>query len=93
MTAAFHDILFPLDIALKNGKIAYDGPSSALTAELLTTLYGAESEEIFAAINPPALPQLHDAARPDALAAERHRPLPFDPARRAQGERRHQAHA
>ena len=78
----------PRTIALKGGKIAYDGPSSALTPELLTALYGAESEEIFAALNPPALPQLHDAAHPD----ERHQLLPFEPARRV-GERRHQAHA
>jgi phosphonate transport system ATP-binding protein len=80
----------PRTIALKDGRIAYDGPSSALTPELLTALYGAESEELFASLHPPALPHLHDAARHDALA--RHRPLPFDPARRAPGERR-QAHA
>jgi phosphonate transport system ATP-binding protein len=79
----------PRTIALKDGRIAYDGASSALTPELLTTLYGAESEELFASLQPPAPPQLHDAARPDALAL--HRPLPFDPVRRA-GERR-QAHA
>ena len=77
----------PRTIALKDGRIAYDGPSSALTPELLTALYGAESEELFDSLHPPGLPHLHDAAR-----ADRHRPLPFDPARRAQGERR-QAHA
>ena len=80
----------PRTIALKDGRIAYDGPSSALTPELLTALYGAESDELFASLNPPALPHLHDAARADAHA--RNQPLPFDPARRAQGERR-QAHA
>src|SRR5262249_31672334 len=42
----------PRTIALKNGRIAYDGPSSALTPELLTALYGAESDELFASLNP-----------------------------------------
>jgi phosphonate transport system ATP-binding protein len=81
----------PRTIALKDGRIAYDGPSSALTAELLTALYGAESEELFAALDPPALPHLHEAGRPDGLG-QRNRPVPFDAARRT-GERRHQAHA
>ena len=34
-------------IALKNGKVAYDGPSSALTPAFLNRIYGAESEELF----------------------------------------------
>src|SRR5215470_4088585 len=58
----------PRTIALKNGRIVYDGPSSALTPELLTALYGAESEELFASLDPPALPHLHDVARADAHA-------------------------
>lgn len=37
----------PRTIALKAGKIAYDGPSSALTPAFLNQLYGAESEELF----------------------------------------------
>ncbi|MBV9558395.1 MAG: phosphonate ABC transporter ATP-binding protein [Pseudolabrys sp.] len=37
----------PRTIALKHGKIAYDGPSSALTPAFLNQLYGAESEELF----------------------------------------------
>jgi phosphonate transport system ATP-binding protein len=37
----------PRTIALKAGKIAYDGPSSALTPQFLNQLYGAESEELF----------------------------------------------
>src|SRR5262249_27541416 len=61
----------PRTIALKNGRVAYDGPSSALTPELLTTLYGAESEELFAALSPPAPQPAHDAVRPDGLV------LPF----------------
>jgi phosphonate transport system ATP-binding protein len=34
-------------IALKAGKVAYDGPSSTLTPAFLNHLYGAESEELF----------------------------------------------
>ncbi len=34
-------------IALKDGKVAYDGPSTALTAAFLNQIYGAESEELF----------------------------------------------
>jgi phosphonate transport system ATP-binding protein len=37
----------PRTIALKAGKVAYDGPSSALTAAFLNQLYGAESQELF----------------------------------------------
>jgi phosphonate transport system ATP-binding protein len=37
----------PRTIALKAGKVAYDGPSSALTPAFLNQLYGAESEELF----------------------------------------------
>ncbi len=37
----------PRTIALRNGQIVYDGPSSALTAEFLAELYGAESEQLF----------------------------------------------
>ncbi len=79
----------PRTIALKDGRIAYDGPSSGLTPELLTRLYGTESEELFASLHPPAVPPLPDAARDGAVG--RYRPLPFDGARRT-GERR-PAHA
>lgn len=37
----------PRTIALKAGKVAYDGPSSALTPAFLNQLYGAECEELF----------------------------------------------
>lgn len=36
----------PRIIALRNGKVVYDGPSSQLTREFLEELYGAESKEI-----------------------------------------------
>lgn len=45
----------PRTVALKDGKVAYDGPSSALTPTLLNELYGAESEDLFAtALDHPA---------------------------------------
>jgi len=44
----------PRTVALRKGKIVYDGPSSALTHEFLGELYGAQSEELF-------LPGLEDA--------------------------------
>ncbi|MDI1343433.1 MAG: phosphonate ABC transporter ATP-binding protein [Pseudolabrys sp.] len=37
----------PRTIALKAGKVAYDGPSCALTPAFLNQIYGAESEELF----------------------------------------------
>jgi phosphonate transport system ATP-binding protein len=37
----------PRTIALRDGRVVYDGPSRALTAAFLSELYGAESEELF----------------------------------------------
>ncbi len=37
----------PRTIALRAGKVVYDGPSNALTAAFLSELYGAESESLF----------------------------------------------
>jgi phosphonate transport system ATP-binding protein len=37
----------PRTVALRAGKIAYDGPSSALTPAFLNHIYGGESEELF----------------------------------------------
>jgi phosphonate transport system ATP-binding protein len=37
----------PRTIALRDGRIVYDGPSKALTPAFLSELYGAESEELF----------------------------------------------
>lgn len=44
-------------IALRAGKIAYDGPSRALTPAFLNQIYGAESQELF-------LPSLEEQAAP-----------------------------
>jgi phosphonate transport system ATP-binding protein len=45
----------PRTIALRDGRVVYDGASSALTPAFLSELYGAESEELF-------LPTRADAA-------------------------------
>lgn len=37
----------PRTIALRAGRVVYDGPSKALTPHFLAELYGAESEELF----------------------------------------------
>jgi len=37
----------PRTVALRDGKIVYDGPSEALTPDFLGELYGAESESLF----------------------------------------------
>jgi phosphonate transport system ATP-binding protein len=36
----------PRTIALNQGRVVYDGPSTALTPELLRDLYGAEADDI-----------------------------------------------
>jgi phosphonate transport system ATP-binding protein len=46
----------PRTIALKAGEIVYDGPSEALTPEFLAAIYGAESEDLFAAFDPRSWP-------------------------------------
>jgi ABC-type phosphate/phosphonate transport system ATPase subunit len=37
----------PRTIALNAGRVVYDGPSSALTPELLAELYGSSVSELF----------------------------------------------
>mgnify|MGYP002586574697 CR=1 FL=1 len=39
----------PRTVALKKGEIVYDGPTERLTPQFLAELYGAESDELFAA--------------------------------------------
>jgi phosphonate transport system ATP-binding protein len=61
----------PRTIALKAGEIVYDGPSRALTPEFLGAIYGAESSDLFAAIDAaPVLP-----AGPGASVANGAKPL------------------
>lgn len=49
----------PRTIALREGRIVYDGPSRALTPAFLSELYGAEGEELF-------LPGMDSAASREA---------------------------
>src|SRR5262249_33837524 len=37
--------------ALKAGEVVYDGPSDALTPEFLGSIYGAESDDLFASFD------------------------------------------
>jgi len=41
----------PRTIALRCGEVVYDGPSSELTPALLTSIYGADSEDLFVPSN------------------------------------------
>jgi phosphonate transport system ATP-binding protein len=72
-------------IALKAGEIVYDGPSRALTPEFLAALYGAESEDLFASIDPRPVPEEPEVHRPSAESSL----VPFDLARRAAEQRPH----
>ncbi len=67
----------PRTIALKAGEVVYDGPSCALTPELLNSIYGAESSELF-------LPAL-DLPGPAFARGERAYGDPLPAARRGQG--------
>src|SRR5499427_8066427 len=52
----------PRTIALRSGEVVYDGPSSELTSALLTSIYGADNEELF-------VPELEPAGAPHARPA------------------------
>ncbi|WP_454763178.1 phosphonate ABC transporter ATP-binding protein [Cupriavidus campinensis] len=54
----------PRVVALRHGKVVYDGPSAALTPTMLRDLYGTEAEEL-----------LHDSA-PDEAASASAMPAP-----------------
>lgn len=53
----------PRVIALHQGRVVFDGPSSALTPTLLRELYGVQAEELLAPV-PPAAPAPLPAAQP-----------------------------
>lgn len=63
----------PRTIALRGGSVAYDGPSSALTASQLGELYGAEIREF--------LGQAHDTTSMDTTPIDLN-PIDLGPARR-----------
>ena len=85
----------PRTIALKAGKIVYDGPSRALTPDLLSSIYGAESDEIFALSDPmpppmlqPAEPGSRSNSAETPAFAERERVAPPTPSRQRRPEAR-----
>ncbi len=53
----------PRVIALKQGEVVYDGPSSALTAPLLRELYGVQADELLAPA-PVDTPNVHVLPQP-----------------------------
>jgi phosphonate transport system ATP-binding protein len=57
----------PRTVALRRGRVVYDGPSSALTASMLHELYGAEAEEI---LHPSITPTASHEAAAGFAAAE-----------------------
>lgn len=59
----------PRTVALHHGKVVYDGPSAALTPQLLGELYGADAKELFdMMLDSPAL-KLREAPAPLSLLA------------------------
>jgi phosphonate transport system ATP-binding protein len=85
----------PRTIALKAGEIVYDGPSSALTSEQLCAIYGAESDDLFASIEPvsSSLQQMVGANRLRAEAAAKDDTAVLHLSRRPQSDGERQFHA
>jgi len=78
----------PRTIALRAGEVVYDGPSSALTREFLSSIYGAESDDLFASVDSRPLDGTIDAATPSLDPV-----IAFDLSRRSQAEQRHKLHS
>jgi phosphonate transport system ATP-binding protein len=76
----------PRTIALKAGEVVYDGPSCELTPDLLNSIYGAESSDLFLPSLDQASISLRDAeaapVQSDALLTRPSYPDPKHPAPR-----------
>jgi phosphonate transport system ATP-binding protein len=62
----------PRTVALHRGRIVYDGPSAALTPQLLGELYGADAQQLFGKLldgPAPAPAPASSLARPPLAAA------------------------
>jgi phosphonate transport system ATP-binding protein len=57
----------PRTIALNAGRSVYDGPSRSLTPDLLSSIYGAESDEVFALSQTPAFAERERVVAPIPL--------------------------
>ena len=57
----------PRTIALNAGRSVYDGPSRSLTPGLLSSIYGAESDEVFALSQTPAFAERERVVAPIPL--------------------------
>jgi phosphonate transport system ATP-binding protein len=68
----------PRTVALKAGEIVYDGPSSALTPEFLGSIYGAESEDLFASLDATPVAAEPPAAVNGAISFDLSRRQPAD---------------
>jgi phosphonate transport system ATP-binding protein len=55
----------PRVVALRHGKVVYDGPSAALTPSMLSDLYGSELSELLPEYAPqaPAMPGMAPLSR------------------------------
>jgi len=81
----------PRIIALKAGRVVYDGPSQVLTTELLASIYGAESEDLFDGFDPRQFPLGERAPAPWHDAAAAHAPVHLDFSRRSAADHRARA--
>ena len=84
----------PRTIALKQGKIVYDGPSSALTPELLRAIYEAEADDLFASIetNSASLQHVVNGKRSGAEASAKETGAVFDFSSWPRPDRRRELH-
>ncbi|MCX7311143.1 MAG: phosphonate ABC transporter ATP-binding protein [Alphaproteobacteria bacterium] len=80
----------PRTVALKAGEVVYDGPSSALTREFLGSIYGSETDDLFAAIDSKPITAVAAAEAPTAAI---NGAISFDPSHRMPTEHRTSAHA
>jgi phosphonate transport system ATP-binding protein len=69
----------PRTIALKAGEVVYDGPSCALTPELLNSIYGAESSDLFLPSREEAGISLHAAPAAPGRSSATPRPPYLEP--------------
>lgn len=56
-------------VALRNGEIVYDGPSSALDSDLLRRLYGADCDELLGTLAEPTVEPIQNAVSVDLRVA------------------------